>query len=106
MQKRLLHSFIPLAIAAAYAFAPAHADESARAVHDTWLRDAAPGMPTHDGAGIIAVSAPRPVPTGKMSVTLWDEIGPPAPLPTPLPAPQPSDVQHAMHEGAETNVHQ
>jgi hypothetical protein len=41
-----------------------------------------------------------------MSVTLWDEIGPPAPLPTPLPAPQPSDVQHAMHEGAETNVHQ
>ncbi|WP_175945707.1 hypothetical protein [Burkholderia pyrrocinia] len=96
MRKHLLLSFVPMAISlsAAGPPAPAHADENA------------PGMQPGNGFGIVTVSSPQPLPAGKTSVTLWDEIPPPPQLPTPLPVPQPHDPQHAMEKNAQGTTHQ
>ncbi|WP_415750225.1 hypothetical protein [Burkholderia pyrrocinia] len=65
------------------------------------LAENAPGTQPGNGFGIVTVSAPQPLPAGKTSVTLWDEIPPPPQLPMPLPVPQPGDVQHAMERNAQ-----
>ncbi|KWF29657.1 hypothetical protein [Burkholderia pseudomultivorans] len=95
MRKHSLLSFVSIAIALAAAGSPA----SARA-------DDMSGIEQRDGFGIVTVSAPRALPPGKTSVTLWDEITPPMPLPPPVPIPQPSDVQHAMQGNAENGTRQ
>ncbi|WP_224051294.1 hypothetical protein [Burkholderia cepacia] len=70
------------------------------------LASNAPGMQHSVGFGIVTVSAPQPLPAGRTSVTLWDEIPPPPQLPMPLPIPQPGDVQHAMEGTAQGSTHQ
>ncbi|QRR09506.1 hypothetical protein FPJ27_24935 [Burkholderia sp. MS455] len=110
MRKHLLLSFVPMAISlsAAGPPAPAHADENMKLDLDRamLLAENAPGMQPGNGFGIVTVSAPQPLPAGKASVTLWDEIPPPPQLPTPLPVPQPRDVQHAMEKNAQGTTHQ
>ncbi|WP_415859037.1 hypothetical protein [Burkholderia pyrrocinia] len=69
------------------------------------LAENAPSMQHGNGFAIMTVSAPKPLPAGKTSVTLWDEIPPPQ-LPMPLPIPQPGDVQHAMEGNAQGSTHQ
>lgn len=95
MRKRSSLSFLSIALA----FAAAGPSASARA--DDMSR-----IEQHDGFGIVTVSAPRALPAGKTSVTLWDEITPPMPLPVPVPIPQPSDVQHAMQGNTENGMRQ
>ncbi|MCA8466372.1 hypothetical protein [Burkholderia cepacia] len=70
------------------------------------LASNAPGTQHGVGFGIVTVSAPQPLPAGRTSVTLWDEIPPPPQLPMPLPIPQPGDVQHAMEGTAQGSTHQ
>ncbi|AYQ37725.1 hypothetical protein BLA9940_04152 [Burkholderia aenigmatica] len=102
MRNHLLLSFVPMAIAVAAAGPPTlvRADESTNQDRAMLLAANAPSMQHGTGFGIVTVSAPQPLPAGRTSVTLWDEIPPPPqlpiPLPVPLPAPQPGDVQHAM----------
>ncbi|MBD1412998.1 hypothetical protein JAO10_20720 [Burkholderia contaminans] len=96
MRKHLLLSFVPMTIAVAAAGPPARADESMNPDRAMLLAANAPSMQHGNGFGIVTVSSPQPLPAGKTSVTLWDEIPPPPQLPKPLPAPQPGDVQHAM----------
>ncbi|AOL03337.1 hypothetical protein WR30_08565 [Burkholderia contaminans FFH2055] len=104
MRKHLLLSFVPvtIAVAAAGPPAPARADESTNPDRAMLLAANAPSM-QH---GIVTVSSPQPLPAGKTSVTLWDEIPPPPQLPMPLPAPQPGDVQHAMEGATHGSTHQ
>ncbi|KVL54469.1 hypothetical protein WT01_00145 [Burkholderia cepacia] len=108
MRKHLLLSFVPvtIAVAAAGPPTPAHADESSNPDHAMLLASNAPGMQHGVAFGIVTVSAPQPLPAGRRSVTLWDEIPPPTQLPMPLPIPQPGDVQHAMEGTAQRNTHQ
>lgn len=108
MRKHLLLSFVPMTIAVAAAGppTPVHADESSKPDHATLLASNAPGMQHGVGFGIVTVSAPQPLPAGRTSVTLWDEIPPPPQLPMPLPIPQPGDVQHAMEGTAQGSTHQ
>ncbi|KWB17603.1 hypothetical protein WL32_24100 [Burkholderia cepacia] len=108
MRKHLLLSFVPMTIAVAAAGppTPVHADESSKPDHAMLLTSNAPGMQHGVGFGIVTVSAPQPLPAGRTSVTLWDEIPPPPQLPMPLPIPQPGDVQHAMEGTAQGSTHQ
>ncbi len=108
MRKHLLLSFVPMTIAVAAAGppSPVHADESSKPDHAMLLASNAPGMQHGAGFGIVTVSAPQPLPAGRTSVTLWDEIPPPPQLPMPLPIPQPGDVQHAMEGTAQGSTHQ
>lgn len=108
MRKHLLLSFVPMTIAVAAAGppTPVHADESSKADHTVRLASNTPGMQHGVGFGIVTVSAPQPLPAGRTSVTLWDEIPPPPQLPMPLPIPQPGDVQHAMEGTAQGSTHQ
>nr|WP_321909505.1 hypothetical protein [Burkholderia cepacia] len=108
MRKHLLLSFVPvtIAVAAAGPPSPVHADESSKPDHAMLLASNAPGMQHGVGFGIVTVSAPQPLPAGRTSVTLWDEIPPPPQLPMPLPIPQPGDVQHAMEGTAQGSTHQ
>ncbi|AIO24513.1 hypothetical protein CEQ23_07045 [Burkholderia cepacia] len=108
MRKHLLLSFVPMTIAVAAAGppSPVHADESSKPDHAMLLASNAPGTQHGVGFGIVTVSAPQPLPAGRTSVTLWDEIPPPPQLPMPLPIPQPGDVQHAMEGTAQGSTHQ
>ncbi|AOI81892.1 hypothetical protein [Burkholderia cepacia] len=108
MRKHLLLSFVPvtIAVAAAGPPTPVHADESSKPDHAVLLASNTPGMQHGVGFGIVTVSAPQPLPAGRTSVTLWDEIPPPPQLPMPLPIPQPGDVQHAMEGTAQGSTHQ
>ncbi|KAB1584374.1 hypothetical protein C5O75_036120 [Burkholderia cepacia] len=108
MRKHLLLSFVPMTIAVAAAGppTPVHADESSKPDHAMLLASNTPGMQHGVGFGIVTVSAPQPLPAGRTSVTLWDEIPPPPQLPMPLPIPQPGDVQHAMEGTAQGSTHQ
>lgn len=76
MRKHLLLSFVPMTIAVAAAGppSPVHADESSKPDHAMLLASNAPGMQHGVGFGIVTVSAPQPLPAGRTSVTLWDEI--------------------------------
>ncbi|VWD47096.1 hypothetical protein [Burkholderia lata] len=107
MRKHLLLSFVPMAIAVAAAGppAPACADESTNPDRAMLLAANAPSMQHGNGFGIVTVSSPQPLPAGRTSVTLWDEIPPPQ-LPMPLPVPQPGDVQHAMEGTTQGSTHQ
>lgn len=73
--------FVPMTIAVAAAGppSPVHADESSKPDHAMLLASNAPGMQHGVGFGIVTVSAPQPLPAGRTSVTLWDEI-PAAPV--------------------------
>lgn len=108
MRKHLLLSFVPMALAlsAAGPPAPARADEIARPARPMLPAENAPSLRHGSGFGVVTVSAPQPLPTGKAAVTLWDEIPPPPPLPIPLPVSQPGDAQHAMEGSAQRNAHQ
>nr|WP_318654685.1 hypothetical protein [Burkholderia sp. S-53] len=108
MRQHHLLSFVPMAIALAAAGppVPAHADENVKLDRAMLLAENAPGMQSGNGFSVLNVSAPQPLPAGKTSVTLWDEIPPPPLLPTPLPAPQPGEVQHAMERNTQGNTHQ
>ncbi|KUY67918.1 hypothetical protein WI25_19320 [Burkholderia cepacia] len=108
MRKHLLLSFVPvtIAVAAAGPPTPVHADESSKPDHAMLFASNTPGMQHGVGFGIVTVSAPQPLPAGRTSVTLWDEIPPPPQLPMPLPIPQPGDVQHAMEGTAQGSTHQ
>jgi hypothetical protein len=108
MRKHLLLSFVPMALAlsAAGPPAPARADEIAKPDRAMLLAENAPSLQHGNGFGIVTVSAPQPLPTGKATVTLWDEIPPPPQLPMPLPVPQPGDVQHAMEGNAQSHTRQ
>ncbi|MBN3770803.1 MULTISPECIES: hypothetical protein [unclassified Burkholderia] len=107
MRKHLLLSFVPMAIAVAAAGppTPVRADESTNPDRAMLLAANAPSTQHGNGFGIVTVSSPQPLPAGRTSVTLWDEIPPPQ-LPMPLPAPQPGDVQHAMDGTAQGSTHQ
>ncbi|RQS21764.1 hypothetical protein DIE03_31080 [Burkholderia sp. Bp8992] len=108
MHNRLSLSVVPMALAlsAAGPPAPARADEIAIPDRATLLAENAPGLQHGNGFGIVTVSAPQPLPTGKATVTLWDEIPPSPQLPMPLPVPQPGDAQHAMQGSAPGNTRQ
>ncbi|OXI24159.1 hypothetical protein CFB43_05430 [Burkholderia sp. AU15512] len=108
MRKHLLLSFVPMAIAVAAAGppAPARADESTNPDRAMLLAANTPSMQHGNGFGIVTVSSPQPLPAGRTSVTLWDEIPPPPQLPTPLPAPQQGDFQHAMEGTTQGSTHQ
>ncbi|WP_176046811.1 hypothetical protein [Burkholderia sp. BCC1644] len=108
MRKHLLLSFVPIALAlsAAGPPAPARADEIAKPDRAILLAENAPSLQHGNGFGIVTVSAPQPLPTGKATVTLWDEIPPPPQLPMPLPVPQSGDAQHAMEGHAQSNTRQ
>lgn len=108
MRKHLLLSFVPMTIAVAAAGppTPVRADESSSPDHAMLLAANAPNMQHGIGFGIVTVSAPRPLPASRTSVTLWDEIPPPPQLPIPLPAPQPGDAQHAMEGTTQGSTHQ
>ena len=107
MRKHLLLSFVPMAIAVAAAGPPTlvRADEGANPDRAMLLAANAPSMQHGNGFGIVTVSSPQPLPAGRTSVTLWDEIPPPQ-LPMPLPVPQPGDAQHAMEGTAQGSTHQ
>ncbi|AOJ24249.1 hypothetical protein LGN24_07005 [Burkholderia seminalis] len=108
MRKHLLLSFVPMALAlsAAGPPAPARADDIAKPDRAMLPAENAPSLRHGSGFGIVTVSAPQPLPTGKATVTLWDEIPPPPPLPMPLPVSQPGDVQHAMEGNVQGNKRQ
>lgn len=102
MRKALLLSFAPavIALAAACPFMPAYAGESVTPAHATQLAESTLNARQDDEFDIMFVAAPQPPSSDKSSVTLWDEITPPAPLPMPIPAPGPGDMQHVMAGGA------
>ena len=104
MRKALLVSFVPaaIALAAASPFMPAYAGESVTPDHATLLAESTLNARQDDQFDIMFVAAPQPLSSDQSSVTLWDEITPPAPLPMPMPipAPRPGDMQHAMAGGA------
>ncbi|NTX31219.1 hypothetical protein HT746_29550 [Burkholderia pyrrocinia] len=108
MRKNLLLAFAPVAIALAAAGppVPAHAGKTVKLDRAMLLAENAPSIQPGNGFSIVTVSAPQPLPAGKTSVTLWDEIPPPPQLPTPLPVPLPGDVQHAMERNAQGTTHQ
>lgn len=108
MRQRLSLSFVPMALALSVAGppAPARADEIAKPDRATLPAENAPGLQHGNGFGIVTVSAPQPLPTGKATVTLWDEISPPPLLPMPPPVPQSGDAQHAMQGNAQGNTRQ
>ncbi|MDS0861224.1 hypothetical protein NUV25_26280 [Burkholderia pseudomultivorans] len=107
MRTHSLLSFVSLAIVLAAACPPAsaRADDTLPPKQGVMLASGMSDIP-HDGFGIVTVSAPRALPAGATSVTLWDEITPPMPLPAPVPIPQPSDVQHAMQGNTENGMRQ
>ncbi|CAB3972567.1 hypothetical protein BCO9919_05354 [Burkholderia cenocepacia] len=108
MRKHLLLSFVPvtIAVAAAGPPTPVRADEGTNPDRAMLLVENTPSMQHGNGFGIVTVSSPQPLPTGRTSVTLWDEIPPPPQLPMPLPAPQPGDVQHVMEGTTHGSTHQ
>ncbi|OXJ38567.1 hypothetical protein CFB82_05725 [Burkholderia sp. HI2714] len=106
MRKHLLLSFVSVTIAVAAAGPPARADEGTNPDRAMLLAANAPGMQHGNGLGIVTVSSPQPLPAGRTSVTLWDEIPPPPQLPMPLPAPHPGDWQHAMEGTTQGSTHQ
>ncbi|CAB3765156.1 hypothetical protein B7G54_15095 [Burkholderia puraquae] len=108
MRKHLLLSFVPMTIAVAAAGppTPVRADESTNPDRAMLLAANSPGMQHGNGFGIVTVSSPQPLPAGRTSVTLWDEIPSPPVLPMPVPAPQPGDVQHAMEGNTQGSTHQ
>lgn len=108
MRKALLLSFVPaaIALAAVCPFIPAYAGESVTSDHATLLAENTPNARHDDGFDIMFVATPQPLSSDKSSVTLWDEIVPPARLPMPIPAPRPGDMQHAMAGGAGSPLHQ
>ncbi|MBY4694248.1 hypothetical protein K6W21_09125 [Burkholderia latens] len=101
-------SFRQMAIACALAcqFVPAHAEESAKSARALLLADNTPDVYHDKRSGIVPVAVPRPRSSDKTSVTLWDEIAPPARLPVPMPVPRPGDAQHAMEHSAPIRVNQ
>lgn len=85
---------------AAFAQEAAQPDEPATTIASpladaTWMKRYVPldentlGMQRGGTPGFVMVAA---VPSGNASVTLWDEIAPPAPLPMPIPV----DAQRVM----------
>ncbi|EKS9796320.1 MULTISPECIES: hypothetical protein [Burkholderia] len=108
MRKHPLLSFVPMAIAVAAAGppTPVRADEGTNPARVMLLAENAPSMQHGNGFGIVTVSSPQPLPAGRTSVTLWDEIPPPPQLPTPRPAPQQGDLQHAMEGTTQGSTHQ
>ncbi|WP_175721818.1 hypothetical protein [Burkholderia anthina] len=102
MRKALLLSFMPaaIALAAACPFIPADAGESATPDRATLVAENPLNARYDDAFDSMFVAAPQPLSSDKSSVTLWDEIAPPARLPMPIPAPRPGDMQHVMAEGA------
>ncbi|MBY4870712.1 hypothetical protein K6W76_30150 [Burkholderia anthina] len=108
MRKIPLLSFLPaaIALAAACPFIPAYAGESMMPGHATLLAESTLNARQEDEFGIMFVAAPQPLSSDKSSVTLWDEIAPPARLPMPIPAPRPGDMQHAMEGGVGNQPHQ
>ncbi|MBR8039504.1 hypothetical protein KDW40_13950 [Burkholderia cenocepacia] len=107
MRKHLLLSFVPmtLALSAAGPPAPAYADEGMQPDRTVLLAESTPRVVQANGFGIVAVSAPQPLPAAQASVTLWDELPPPPLLPMPLPAPQSGDIRHALEGNARGNTH-
>ncbi|PFH26722.1 MULTISPECIES: hypothetical protein [Burkholderia] len=108
MRKALLLSFVPaaIALAAACPFMPAYADESVTPDHAMLLAESTLNARQDDEFDVMFVAAPQPLSSNKSSVTLWDEITPPAPLPMPIPAPRPGDMQHAMAGSAGSPLRQ
>ncbi|VWD23873.1 hypothetical protein BLA39750_04137 [Burkholderia lata] len=108
MRKHLLLSFVPMAIVVAAAGPPTlvRADEGTNPDHVMLLAANAPSMQHGNGFGIVTVSSPQPLPAGRTSVTLWDEIPPPPQLPMPLPVPQPGEGEHAMEGTTQGSTHQ
>ncbi|MBL3965385.1 MULTISPECIES: hypothetical protein [Burkholderia] len=107
MRKHLLLSFVPmtLALSAAGPPAPACADEGMQPDRTVLLAESMPRVAYGNGFGIVAVSAPQPLPAAQASVTLWDELPPPPLLPMPLPAPQSGDIRHALEGNVRGNTH-
>ncbi|WP_346265277.1 hypothetical protein [Burkholderia sp. IDO3] len=102
MRKALFLSFMPAAIALAAGgpFMPAYAGESVTPDRATLLAESTLNARQDDEFDIMFVAAPQPLSSDKSSVTLWDEIVPPARLPMPIPAPRPGDMRHAMAGGS------
>lgn len=101
-------SFRQMAIACALAcpFLPAHAEQSVKAERALLLADNIPCMHHDSRVGIMPVAVPQPRSSDNTSVTLWDEITPPARLPVPIPVPRPGDAQHAMERSPTNRIHQ
>ncbi|WP_269504257.1 hypothetical protein [Burkholderia sp. IMCC1007] len=98
MRTALLLSLVPAAIALAAAgmFVPAYADEGVMPDHATLLAVTTLNAPQDRGFDIMFVAVPHRISSDKSSVTLWDEIAPPARQPVPVPAPRPGATQHTM----------
>jgi hypothetical protein len=97
---------VAIAFALACPFLPAHAEESAKPERALLLADNMPGMHHDSRFGIVPVAVPQPRSSDDTSVTLWDEITPPARLPVPIPVPRPGDAQHALERSATNRIHQ
>ena len=64
------------------------------------VADNAPRVQQDHRVGIVPIAAPQACSSDKTSVTLWDELVPPARLPIPIPVPLPGNAQHAMERNA------
>ncbi|WP_244122199.1 hypothetical protein [Burkholderia latens] len=69
------------------------------------LADNTPGMHRDNRFGIVPVAVPQPRSSDNTSVTLWDEITPPARPPMPIPVQHPGYTQHAMERSATNRIH-
>ncbi|RQR37063.1 hypothetical protein DIE23_06400 [Burkholderia sp. Bp9143] len=97
---------LTIAFALACPFMPARSEDSAKPERAMRVTDNAPRMQQDHRIGIVPVAAPQPRSPDKTSVTLWDELAPPAPPPVPIPAPLPGNAQHAMERDAGNRMHQ
>ncbi|RQS17965.1 hypothetical protein [Burkholderia sp. Bp8998] len=97
---------LTIAFALACPFMPARSEEYARPERAMLLADNALRMQQDHRISIVPVAAAQPRSSDKTSVTLWDELVPPAPLPMPIPAPLPVNTQHAMEGNAGNHMHQ
>lgn len=95
-----------IAFALACPFIPARSEESARPERAMPLADIAPRMQPDHRIGVVPVASPQANSSDKKSVTLWDELAPPARLPTPILVPLPDNAQHAMEGNAGNRMHQ
>lgn len=95
-----------IAFALACHFMPACSEESTRPERAMPVADDAPRMQQDHRLRIVPVTAPQARSSDKSSVTLWDELVPPAPLPIPIPVAPPGNAQHAMEGNAGNRMHQ
>lgn len=108
MRTFFLLSCVQMTIAFALAchFMPARSEERTRPEHAMPLADNAPRMQQDHRFGIVPVAAPQARSSDKSSVTLWDELVPPARLPIPIHVALPGNAQHAMEGHAGNRMHQ